>query len=394
VLPAEHAPDARRNARRTMEERVRGFVIWSVAMAVTIGSGAVRGSGGVFPGERWEERAPASQGIDPEKLKAAIAYLEENSGRDGVRELAIVRNGYLIWKGSDIDKVHGVWSCTKSFVSTTLGLLIEDGKCRLESRAKEFLPALADRYPEITLRHFTTMTSGYRATGDEPDGDYIHGPSKTPFTPGDEPLFSPGSSYAYWDSAMNQFAHVLTRIAGEPLKALFKRRIADPIGMNPQAWDWGDFGKVDGLVVNGGAGNHAKYVQISAREMARFGLLFLNRGRWKDRQLISADWVKAATSPQVPASLTVKGARIDGSGVYGYSWWTNGVKADGQRMWPGAPTGTFSASGYNNNDLFVIPEWQMVIVRLGLDQDSREIATATYSAFLGKIGEAITPPGD
>jgi hypothetical protein len=54
------------------------------------------------------------------------------------------------------------------------------------------------------------MTSGYRAVGDEPRGDYLHGPSPTPFTPG-PPLFAPpGSRYAYWDSAMNQFAHVLT----------------------------------------------------------------------------------------------------------------------------------------------------------------------------------------
>jgi CubicO group peptidase (beta-lactamase class C family) len=359
-------------------------------MAVTVGAGAAAGEEIAFTGAQWEERSPQSQGIDPEKLTAAVRYLEENAGSDGVKELVIVRNGHMVWKGTDIDKVHGVWSCTKSFVSTVLGLLIEDGKCRLESRAKEFLPALSEHYPEVTLRHFTTMTSGYRAMGDEPDGSYIHGPSKTPFTPSLEPLFAPpGSSFAYWDSAMNQFAHVLTRIAGEPLKALFKRRIADPIGMNPEAWDWGDFGKVDGLEVNGGAGNHAKYVRISAREMARFGHLFLNQGRWKDHQLIRADWVKAATSPQVPATVSLKGAKINGCGVYGYNWWVNGQKPDGRRQWPGAPPGTFSASGFNNNDLFVIPEWRMVVVRLGLDQNEREITTATYNAFLTKLGETI-----
>jgi hypothetical protein len=60
---------------------------------------------------------------------------------------------------------------------------------------------------------------------------------------------------------MNQFGHVLTRIAGEPLEELF-RRVAGAIGMNPKKWDWCDFGKVDGLVVNGGAGNHDKHVRI------------------------------------------------------------------------------------------------------------------------------------
>jgi CubicO group peptidase (beta-lactamase class C family) len=323
-------------------------------------------------------------------LKRAIADLERNSGRDGVRELVVIRNGYLIWKGSDIDKVHGVWSCTKSFASTLLGLLIDDRKCELESLAREYVPAMAARYAGVTLRHFTTMTSGYRAVGDDATSGYIHGPSPTPFTPADKPLFSPpGSSYAYWDSAMNQFGNVLTRIAGEPLKDLFRRRIAAPIGMNPDAWEWGDFGSIDGLVVNGGAGNHGNHIQISAREMARFGLLFLNEGKWGGRRLLSTQWVHAATACQVSSSVPLKGAAIDGRGVYGYNWWTNGVTAGGARKWPGAPDGTFAASGHNNNELFVIPKWRMVIVRMGLDQDSLEITDATYGAFLAKIGEAL-----
>jgi CubicO group peptidase (beta-lactamase class C family) len=343
-----------------------------------------------FPGKDWGERTPESQGLDPAKLREAAAYLEQNAGPDGVKELVIIRNGCLVWKGPSSDKVHGVWSVTKSFTSTVLGLLVEDGKCRLDTPAKEHLPALAERYPEVTLRHFTTMTSGYRAVGDEPAGSYIHGPSSTPLNPSPDPLFSPpGSAYAYWDSAMNQFAHVLTRIAGEPLEDLFERRIARPIGMDRSRWDWGDLGRVDGIVVNGGAGNLNRHVRISARELARLGHLFLNRGNWDGKQLIRADWVDAATSPQVPASLPLKGAAIDGRGVYGFNWWRNGLKADGQRKWPGAPPGTFAASGFNNNDMFVVREWKMVVVRLGLDQGAREIADAVYGTFLAKIGTAI-----
>ena len=152
-----------------------------------------------------------------------------------MKQLVIVRNGRLIWEGADADEVHGVWSCTKSFTSTVLGLLIDDGKCRLDSLASEFLPDLAGSYPDVTLRHFASMTSGYRAVGDEPRGGYTHGPSPTPLVPDPRPLFAPpGSRYAYWDSAMNQFAHVLTRIAGEPLEELFRRRVAEPIGMDPR----------------------------------------------------------------------------------------------------------------------------------------------------------------
>src|SRR5688500_18028665 len=143
-----------------------------------------------FPGRSWEEAAPESQAIDPRRLRTAVGRLAEGCGRDGTRQLVILRNGRIIWKGDDVDNVHGVWSVTKSFTSTVLGLLIDEGKCSLDTFAKDHVPGLVERYPAVTLRHFTTMTSGYRAKGDEPRGGYVHGPSTTPFEP-DEPLFTP-----------------------------------------------------------------------------------------------------------------------------------------------------------------------------------------------------------
>jgi CubicO group peptidase (beta-lactamase class C family) len=345
----------------------------------------------VFPEEHWQEAKPETQGVDSTKLKAAVSYLKSNSGSDGVKELVIIRNGVMIWKGTDIDKMHGVWSLTKSFTSTVLGLLIDDEKATLDTLAKNYVPSMVEVYPDITLRYFTTMTSGYYAVGDEPHGSYKHGPSSTPFKPAPTPLFKPpGSRYAYWDSAMNQFANVLTRIANEPIEDLFKKRIADPIGMDRSKWDWGDFGKIDGIAVNGGSGNNNKHIFISARELARFGHLFLNRGKWKNKQLISASWVDTATKAHVPATMPLEPlSGADGRGVYGLNWWINGIKPNGKRNWPGAPLGTYTASGYNNNDMFIIPEWNMVIVRLGLDQSERAITNAIYSTFLEKVGQAI-----
>jgi CubicO group peptidase (beta-lactamase class C family) len=344
----------------------------------------------VFPARDWEEATPESQGLDSIRLQAAIDYLRDNAGPDGVNEAVVVRNGYLVWKGSNIDKVHGIWSATKSFTSTVLGLLIDDGKATLATPAKDFVPALAPAYPGVTLRHFTAMTSGYRARQDEPRGSYRHGPSPTPFDPCDTPLFAPGTQYAYWDSAMNEFGLVLTRIADESLEDFFRRRIADPIGMDRSQWHWGVLGRTEGLAVNGGSGNSNKHIFISARQLARLGLLFLNGGNWNGRQLISAEWVEMATQPQVSASLPLwPDSGADGRGVYGFNWWLNGIKANGRRKWPGAPVGTYAASGYNNNDMFIIPEWNMVIVRLGLDQQQRAITDIVYSSFLEKVGQAI-----
>ncbi|MHC4675616.1 MAG: hypothetical protein ACYTBZ_24275, partial [Planctomycetota bacterium] len=125
------------------------------------------------------------------------------------------------------------------------------------------------------------------------------------------------------------------------------------------------------------------------------GHLFLNHGKWNGKQLISAAWINEATKSHVPASIPLaQNSGADGRGVYGYNWWTNGIQPNGKRKWPGAPPGTYSASGYNNNDMFVIPEWNMVIVRLGLDQNEFKMTDEIYSTFLQKIGRSISKTAD
>jgi CubicO group peptidase (beta-lactamase class C family) len=348
-----------------------------------------------FPGKEWEVVQPEDEGIDSAKLQAAIEVLNEKVGKDGVKELVVVRRGRVVWLGDDVDKVHGIWSCTKSFTSTILGLLIADGKCTLDTKAADLYPSLKELYPGVTLRHFTTMTSGYRAAGDaEARGGYLHGPSNRPFEPA-EPLFPPGQKYAYWDSAMNTFGLCLTAAAKEPLDAILKRRVMDPIGADPKKWKWGDRGTVafesGKLRVNSGSGNGGGHVQISAREAARFGLLMLNKGKWRDRQLIPAEWVEQATRVQVPADLPdgFPKSDIPGSGVYGFNWWVNGKGPDGRLRWPDSPADAFAAVGHNNNRIWVIPGWKMVIVRLGLDQADRRLTAEGENAFFKKLGEAI-----
>lgn len=327
----------------------------------------------VFAAHTWPESAPESTGIDPARLADALHFLAANSGHDRNGEFVIIRNGWLVVKGDNIDRVHGIWSCTKSVTSTVLGLLVADGKCTLETRVADILPELELRYSGVTLRHFATMTSGYRAEGDDIAGG--HGQSRTPFAPA-VPGSEPGERFTYWDSAMNKFAEALTVIAGEPLDAIFKRRIADAIGMNPAQWRWGNRGEQRGFVINGGAGNGGAHIFTSARELARFAVLFLNEGRWDGRQVIAAEWVAEATQPHV--------------GHYGLNWWTNRALPEGNQKWPGAPASTFGALGHNNNHLFIIPDWDMVVVRLGLDQREVKMSDAIWSEFFRLLGAGIS----
>lgn len=340
----------------------------------------------VFPEADWAEATPESQGVHAEQLRAAVDYLETRlGGYGGARTLVLVRNGYLIWKGPDSDVSHQIYSATKSFTSTCLGLLIDDGKVSLETLAKDLLPSLAEQYPEVTLRHFATMTSGYDAAPVHYEIDRQgRGDSWIPDPPA-APLFPPGTRFRYWDEAMMQFGQALVRAAGQPLDELFRARIAESIGLRQWHWD---------------AGNWTGGIHTSSRELARFGHLFLNRGNWNGRQLLSASWVEQATSVQVPATIPNDDLpRSRGAGVYGYNWWVNGVMPDGQRWWPNVPPGAYYANGLHANVCIVIPQWRLVVARTnGPRQDGRanspENIEEIWNAFLRRVGEALAKPSE
>jgi len=336
----------------------------------------------IFPEEDWQETSPESQGINSVMLAEAMNYLGNELGGSGVSESLIIRNGYLIWKGSNIDAYHKIWSCTKCFTSTVLGLLIQDKKCTLDTFAVEYLPTLDDKYPEyakITLRHLATMTSGYDAIGIGYDDNRWNIPTT--------PLAEPGAKYQYNDNAMNLFGYVLTLIAGEPICDLFKRRIADHIGLTQ--WYWGCWGIMDGLLINDASGYLAG-IHITPRQFARFGYLFLNNGKWKDKQLIDKSWIDQATTNQVP--LSIEYANYDGRGRYGFNWWTNGIMSNNKLNWNFAPSKTFCAMGGGTNYCFVIPEWDMVIVRMDKEAHlSLSRSNQIWDSFFYKLGKSLDP---
>jgi len=376
------------------EEATGGsFRVAVVPRAQATGSDST-GIRGVFPGQDWTEVTPESQQVDSAKLQAAIAYMDANFGPDGADELVIVRNGYLIWKGPGSDTRHNVWSCTKTFTSTVLGVLIAEGLCSLDDPAVKYLPELDDDYPaysQIRLRHLASMSSGYRGqvvnvTPEQPWGEPI-----SYLEPG-QLLFEPGTQVQYHDHQVFLLARILTRLAGESEQSVFKRCIANPIGVI--GWDWGISGRVEGIDLNNAAGTPTTPgIQTTALQMARLGLLYLNRGRWAGRQLLPASFVDEATGNQVPGV----GASSFLHRRYGFYWWTNDIQPDGKRPWPSAPPGAYMSHGHSANFCCVIPEWDMVVVRMG----TQPVAAggqgiweteARWDAFFARLAESLTDP--
>ena len=327
---------------------------------------------------------PESAGLDPVGFQQAVSYLESHSFEDGIEELLIIKDDKIIHMGDSSFKQHNIYSCSKVFTSTVLGLLVQQDCVSLTDPVFPYEASLTKLYPKITFRHFATMTSGYRAVGrsrwNDENADWSH----TPYIP-DTPHFAPGTHFEYWDEAQMMFGKVLTTIIGIPMKDYLTAHITDPIGMG--SWEWHTEGETEtGIPINNGCTN----VHVNAHQLARFGLLFLKKGNWFGKQLLSSEWCSIATSVQVsPSTPVFQGDRkaAEGSGSYGFNWWVN--SPNGLSRMPDAPLGVYYMSGLNHNVCAIIPEWNMIVVRMGDDRNPLEQKHMVWNEFLRRLGNAL-----
>ena len=340
--------------------------------------------GMVFPDKTWQEKTPEDLGFDSKKMQEALDYLASESGEDGLEEVFIAVNGYVIYSRDSIYKKHNIYSSSKSFTSSVLGILTDQGSLSEETFAKEIDTAMAELYPDVQLKHFSSMSSGYSGKGstrwDEVSEDW----SLTPYEI-DTPLFAPGNAYAYWDEAQMMFGRLLTMHTGRTLKSIFDENIGKHIGMGE--YKWNPEQEVNGIEINNGCTN----VMINAEQLARFGHFYLNKGNWNGKQLLSREWIEKATQNQVFTDKVADTDRnnVDGRGCYGYNWWVNGRMPTGKFHMSDAPKSLYYASGLHNNMCFVIPEWNMVFVRRGEDGNPKKGKPFVYNEFFKRMALAL-----
>lgn len=342
-----------------------------MGVTMTCGCNSTATTRNIFPGAHWQVSDAAAEGMDAALFEQAMASIPRFAGKDGGSQVVVIRNGYVIWQASDVTKVHQIWSCTKSFLSTCFGLLWDDGLVHPDDLASKYWPAMKEKYPEVTLRHLATFTSGveYKEQTQELG----------------EPRFAPGTAYHY-SSESTLLAVILTRIAKRPLHELFAERIGGPLGIGPDDLKWELMGEVDGIVVSRGS----QGVSTNALTLARFGWLFANDGVWNGKRLISQRYIDFATVPQTSVKTPPSDPTawyVDLPGNYGFNWWTNGPRPRGTPHWASAPARMYAAQGNKNNICFIIAEWNMVVVRMGedeiIDMDKYE---EMFALLAGSVG--------
>jgi CubicO group peptidase (beta-lactamase class C family) len=335
------------------------------------------------PAGKWERRSPLEMGFDATKLEKAVQFAREND-YSGSRDLRIailegfqrepyhkivgptkkrggpagliIRNGYIVAEWGDIERVDMTFSVTKSYLSTVAGLAIDMGLINsVDDRGSEYVwdgTFEGEHNGQITWEHLLNQSSDW-------SGDLFGMPDWADRPPAEggidewknRKLNAPGTFYKYNDVRVNVLAYSLLQVWRVPLPQVLKKNIMDPIGAST-TWRWygyeNSWVNVDGTWVQSvsGGGHSGGGLFINTLDHARFGLLFLRKGKWEAKQLFPEEWIRMATEPS-PANES-----------YGYMWWLS--------------ENLFYAAGFGGNYIIISPDQNMVIVTRWLEPSERQ----------------------
>ncbi|MHC4108631.1 MAG: serine hydrolase domain-containing protein [Planctomycetota bacterium] len=354
---------------------------------------------------QWEHRRPEAVGMDPQLLAQAIQFAKDNEtsasrdleqnhylsfGREphgepigpfkkrGDMTGIIVRHGYIVTEWGEPKRVDMTFSVTKSFLSTTVGLAWDRGLIRdIHDAVQAYVPT--DHFDsehnwKITWNHLLRQTSDWEGTlWGKPDWA-DRPPRGLPLSQYVERKRNPpGTSYKYNDVRVNVLALAALHVWRKPLPQVLKELVMDPIGAS-NTWRWYGYENswvvLDGLKMQSvsGGGHWGGGMWISARDQARFGLLTLRRGRWKDEQILSEAWVEMALTP------------TEVEPGYGFMNWF--LNTDRQRL-PSAPESSFFHLGSGTNMVCAIPDYDLVIV-------ARWINRGAMDGFVQRVLASLT----
>jgi len=320
-----------------------------------------------YPGAIWQHVPDAGRaGWSPAALRAAREYARTIP----TAAVMIVSGGQVVDEWGDTATRYNVHSIRKSFLSAMYGIYLREGRIDLSKTIGEL--GIDDNEPSLTaiekqaiLHDVLKARSGvYHPALYETAGMKARRPPRG--------SHAPGTFWYYNNWDFNVLGTVFERSTKTSLFVEFKNRIADPIGME-------DYRIEDGTYVTGPDSVYPAYpFRMTARDMARFGLLFLHDGSWRGRQIVPADWVKESTTSYSEAGP---------AGGYGYLWW---VAVNGRHL-PGVtlPAGTYSARGAGGHFILVIPAYDTVIVhRVDTDIPGRQVNDEQFGRLVKLILDA------
>ena len=313
----------------------------------------------VFRFDKLPADNPYASQIEAIASDSSNGSLEDYLNASGTTAFLVIHDDKLLYEryfnGYDETSLNTSFSMAKSFASALVGIAIDNERIKsVNEPITNYIPELLEkdeRFKTITIRHLLTMSSGikYEEGGDLPWSEEADD-TKTYYATNLRELAlencriegKPGEYFEYNNYNPLLVGLILERSTGTPVSRYLQEKLWKPMGMEADG-SW----SLDST--SSGFEKMESGVNARARDFARFGMLFAKEGKWEGEQLISREWVEESTRPDVTT---------DPSSDYQYFWWVN--TPDGK--------GHFSARGNYGQYIYVAPEKDLVIVRLGKDE--------------------------
>jgi CubicO group peptidase (beta-lactamase class C family) len=269
--------------------------------------------------------------------------------------MAVIEDGQIVrdayWGGSKPEEQHEVFSVTKSITSTLVGIAQGEGLFDIDEPASTYITEWVGTPSEaVTIRQLVSNDSGRFWSLASDYNELIRAPDKTGFGIGLAQQADPGTVWNYNNAAIQTLDAVISRATGMPTAEYARTRLFEPTGMRT-------------TMTKDPTGNTMTFMgaKASCLDLARFGYLLLQGGRWGDRQVVPSEWVAEATAPSTELNR-----------AYGFLIWLNqpglvktptGGEVQGP-IWPDAPLGTFAALGLGGQTVLVLPDQGLVVTRV------------------------------
>jgi CubicO group peptidase (beta-lactamase class C family) len=301
-----------------------------------------------------------------------IIYEKYWTGKDRIEgyKLAVIKHG--------ADSLHALQSVTKSFVSACVGIALQQGKIEsIEEKIFDFLPEYAfldtGLKTQITIKDLLTMTAGFRWNEDDYDqtgnSEHLMDSSADPVAyvlslPMD---FKPGTVFTYNGGATQVLAAIVKKATGMPVDAFAKKYLFAPLDITRFKWT---------SCSNANLPDAFDGLYLRSKDLMKFGLLYMNDGKWNSKQIVSAGWVKASTTPQINLN--------DASGTqYGFQIW----------LWADTimnrPLKMITCSGNGGQRVFIDKKNKLVIVFTAGNYRMRNLDMNSYLVLTKFIYPAV-----
>ncbi len=312
---------------------------------------------------------PESQGVSSAQIRKFVEAVDQKVHT--MHSFMLVRHGQVIaegwWKPESAEKPHVLWSLSKSFTSTAVGIAVAEGKFSIDDPVLKFFPedapaAPSDKLKAMRVRDLLTMSTGHQ---DETKVREITNQTWVRTFLNHPVPHKPGAHFQYNTPATFMLSAIIQKTTGQTTVEYLKPRLFDPLGIENPQWD----ANPEGISL-GGYGLH-----VRTEDIAKFGQLYLQKGQWNGKQLLSREWIELATSKQVSnGSDPVK----DWDQGYGFQFWRCRHNA-------------FRGDGKDGQFCIVLPDQDAVIAITALTGDMQSELNVVWDVLLPAFTDEKLP---